>query len=228
MRSAGLLKKYKKECFTLIELLIVIAIIAILASLLLPALKRARNSAYSISCANNLRQTSTGIVSYSSSNDGWLIQGYPSSHYSQNNDWCSLLLRDDYLSREANVVFMCPSATGDKYWNSFTETTAQTRGSRAYIVNSKYLRDCTSSIVQIKLINVSNPSTSYGITDGYTLTSDGLSYLDYIGGAMGIFQGSPSSGGSDNASYRHLGRCNVLFLDFHVSITSKDQIIADW
>ena len=50
--------------FTLVELLVVVAIIAILASLLLPALSRARQSAHNAVCQSNLRQQAIGLAMY--------------------------------------------------------------------------------------------------------------------------------------------------------------------
>ncbi len=59
----------RQRGFTLIELLVVIAIIAILAAILFPVFAKAREKARQTSCLSNIRQLSTGILSYAQDYD---------------------------------------------------------------------------------------------------------------------------------------------------------------
>ena len=59
--------------FTMVELLVVIAVIAILAALLLPALGRAKMSGQRVACLNNLRQVAISRHIYTDDNQGKLI-----------------------------------------------------------------------------------------------------------------------------------------------------------
>lgn len=65
--------------FTLIELLVVIGVIAILASMLLPAVSRARESGNRISCINNLHELSLSAMFYTQDNGGF----YPPRLYAE-------------------------------------------------------------------------------------------------------------------------------------------------
>src|SRR5690242_7369735 len=74
----------RRKAFTLVELLVVIGIIALLISILLPALQKARAHAQTIVCLSNQRQIYIALHSYATDWKGWIpkpvddgVIGYP-------------------------------------------------------------------------------------------------------------------------------------------------------
>jgi len=94
--------------FTLLELMVVIAIITVLAALLVPSLKEAREKANRAKCMNNLRQVGLSIEYYKEDNDqSYPIKAPTSFNYGQKTVYMGIL-GSNYL--RANFgVFKCPS-----------------------------------------------------------------------------------------------------------------------
>ena len=86
--------RMKTKAFTLIELLVVISIIALLMSILMPALRLAKDQAMAIMCVNNLKTLSLAWFTYTTDNDGKLVDG----HVPGSNDpehWVVAPIADD-------------------------------------------------------------------------------------------------------------------------------------
>lgn len=76
-----------RRAFTLVELLVVVAIFAVLLAMLLPAISRARRQMNLTQCTANLRELGQAMMVYATRNNGCLIIGYPGSAQPEHNNW---------------------------------------------------------------------------------------------------------------------------------------------
>ncbi|HRI45388.1 MAG TPA: type II secretion system protein [Fimbriimonadaceae bacterium] len=100
----------KSKAFTLVELLVVLAIITILASILFPALAQARRAAHKTVCLSNQRQLTFAVLMYTEDEHG-TFPGYVQDTWYRQGDttpiWTGMV--SPYLKSEG--VHVCPSAS---------------------------------------------------------------------------------------------------------------------
>lgn len=117
---------FQRAAFTLVELLVIIALIAILAASLLPALTAAKAKSRQVACVNNLKQLALGAQMYAADNTGRLAENLPEGQGS--NSWVvgsmkrtqdatnTVLLRQGELFPYASQVevYRCPADSSQR------------------------------------------------------------------------------------------------------------------
>lgn len=115
------IQKFTKNSFTLLELLLVVAVIMILASLLLPALSKAKEKSRAITCLSNLKQLNVAALGYagdadgnvavwSASHTGFQANGYTifAGHFLASNGYLSCKKPVNF--NNARIIY-CPRAS---------------------------------------------------------------------------------------------------------------------
>jgi prepilin-type processing-associated H-X9-DG protein/prepilin-type N-terminal cleavage/methylation domain-containing protein len=211
------MKALKNKCFTLLELLIVIAVIAILASLLLPALSRVREKGMEISCLSNLRMSGIAMNSYAMEQNMF----YPSyvtyigkRYYS----WAEWMYQLKYLPYESPVVACTlPNTQALKVQLSGVDFHAGVYG--IYYVS-------TDAINNVIVNWTSGWNKFYGIN---IKRIKGTSYFPVLADSakneteQEQFYTLTLQGSAYKPAMRHQNKCNVLFADGHASSNTPRQ-----
>jgi len=217
--------------FTILELLIVIAIIAILASLLLPALSRAKESGKQISCKNKMKQLSLCVEMYSNDHNGYLPCGYGDYGAVNRNDAEVKLMPylENRVSNSGDAIitepyFHCPSASGCSYAPANPERWLG-YSMNAYIVRYHNTEKVSGHRAISKAVHVEYPTKLLLIVDGGNPNNTG-DLNEWVTYSIGGWMTSPDYDTVNHLAQRHNNGLNILFIDGHVSWYHRDGTLV--
>jgi prepilin-type N-terminal cleavage/methylation domain-containing protein len=211
-----------RHAFTLVELLVVIGIIALLISILLPALSKAREQGNWVACMSNLKQIGTGLLMYSNENKGFLPRPASNGNGQYADDFIiwrepptapATSVNDTVLVPYLNVkddkfktLFRCPTdnwadrAPQAGFSFPFRYSFTMNRSWDSYPLGTAV----TLTVARPKLTQVIHPAEKICLAEEKN-PNDGRWVWDN-GGA----------GGADELADRHAKQGDILYHDWHV------------
>lgn len=198
----------KVKFFTLIELLIVVAIIAVLCALLLPALNGARSKANIISCLNNAKECGRQMLMYANDSHAWIPVGVNTGD--PHSNWHETLLAFGYHGKkksncQKNAICRCPGDPdfGIAYWTIDGAKLTEKGGKKTSLApGSGFNSD------GINIASFPSPSTTVMFTEGAWMNGEGKPVYRYF----------PSGVWSTYYVYlRHQRKATFYWMDGHAT-----------
>jgi prepilin-type processing-associated H-X9-DG protein/prepilin-type N-terminal cleavage/methylation domain-containing protein len=202
--------------FTLIELLAVIAIIAMLLSILFPALAKAKERTKDISCKSNERQIGVAFLSYNGDYDyfpPWSMAMHTAGLAATDANWAYMMFDKKYISN--SKIYYCPlvADTVPDYSKNYIQTPSNpswycysSYGYNTVGVGDDYYQTNHNPASPANPGKIKNPSSK-------VLTGDALMKA----APTRPFYVIDSFYANGKLHSRHLGSANILWVDGHVS-----------
>ncbi|WFB34356.1 prepilin-type N-terminal cleavage/methylation domain-containing protein [Kiritimatiellota bacterium B12222] len=231
-------RSYKKQAFTLIEMLVVIAIISLLAGLLVPMVSRAKEKAMDISCKSNIRDCVSALLEFAVDHDGRVPVRYNPSTDSNGTwtGWPYILSRTGYMGdykAEQGIIkrrpYSCPLSAGkERQINAsqdlvygINEPCFTGDGQKSGYKGTEYdalglwkFSGKTSRLTYISMMRVEKPAS-------FILLGEAFSGFYFKNFGVEV-QASIIGGDYAFMWLRHDGHANVAFADGHVGQITRE------
>lgn len=208
--------------FTLVELLVVISIIAVLLSIMMPALKKAREQAKSVKCLFNERQLGLALQFYLQDYNKYLPgidnPGIWIADKIYGKTWVNMYVGSILNAERGNAFLTCPAYRAMWFGQG-------NYGMNYDVCAFDYWRMPFRKIEEIK-----SPGKCLFICDVFYEGPNYASAQQYMTGHMD-FKGKEM--GRSNQHFRHSGKLNILYVDGHVGsrrdpLSPDDYLLWNW
>ncbi len=228
-----------KKAFTLLELLVVIAVITLLMSILMPALSAARSQAQTAVCQSNLRQLVLASTGYATENDGSMVLAAEDIWTNNLHRWHGVRenINEPFDSLRSPIagylgdggVKKCPKKVnfrkGDSWEWDFEDGCGGYGYNNTYIGSRIWQSGLGATDKATKITNIGSPADTIMFADTAMSKLDGgvPYYMEYSfveprywfsGGQFHPEWGDPSP----SIHFRHRGKANVAWGDGHIDV----------
>lgn len=222
-KASALRTASRSQGFTLTELLVVIAIVAVLAALISAGASRARASAQSSRCVNNLRQLGSLFLGYLPENNSRI------PHYAVGGGsdftWINYLDKSNDRIPPSAGISVCPTVMPKQYKDIYSVYGIDVTGEQGgfYPHPSTPTTQVYAMVVRFNSM-VGDPSRRILLADSMVRSASAWNAKNQV--AFIRLASTPQGGDHGALHCRHQGKANLLFLDGHVETMTPTEIKA--